>query len=53
MLRRNRACYDALISALMDSSEQALSGEEVRAIMEQHACREDLDRRTLERAAFL
>ena len=39
MLKRNRACYDALISALMGSSEQTLSGKEVRAIVEQHACR--------------
>ena len=53
MLKRNRACYDALIGALMGSSEQTLSGEEVRVIVEQHACREDLDRRHLERAAFL
>ena len=53
MLQRNRACYDKLISSLMGSSEQTLSGEEVRAIVDQHACREDLDRRTLESAAFL
>ena len=53
MLRRNRACYDALMGALRDSPEQTLDGEEVRAIVEQHACREDLNRRHLERAAFL
>lgn len=53
MLQRNRACYYELISSLMSSGEQTLSGEEVRAIVEQHACREDLDRRNLERAAFL
>lgn len=53
MLQRNRGCYDELIRSLMAGSDQTLSGEQVRAIVERHACREDLDRRNLERAAFL
>ena len=53
MLQRNRGCYDELIRSLMADSEQTLSGEQVRVIVDQHACREDLDRRNLERSAFL
>ncbi len=53
MLQRNRGCYDELIRSLMADSEQTLSGEQVRVIVDQHACREDVDRRNLERSAFL
>lgn len=53
MLQRNRACYDELMRALMEAKDQTLDGEEVRAIVDQHACKEDLDRRNLERAVFL
>ena len=53
MLQRSRACYDELIRSLMAHSEQTLSGEEVRALVDRHACSEDLDRRNLERSAFL
>ena len=53
MLHRNRGCYDELIRSLMAASDQTLSGEQVRAIVDRHACREDLDRRNLERSAFL
>ena len=53
MLQRNRACYDELMRAMMEHKDQTLSGEEVRAIVDQHACKEDLDRRKLEHAVFL
>ncbi|CAL8467515.1 g7053 [Coccomyxa elongata] len=53
MLERNRDAYNALIHALTTGDDQTLSGEQVREIVEQHGCKEDLDRRTLERAAFL
>lgn len=53
ILQRNRACYDELIRSLTEGHDQTLSGEQVRQIVDQHACKEDLDRRSLERAAFL
>ena len=53
MLERNKACYDELMSSLTAKSDQTLTGEEVRVIVDQHACQEDLDRRSLERSAFL
>lgn len=53
MLERNMEAYNALIQSLTTGDDQTLSGEQVRELVEQHACKEDLDRRTLERAAFL
>ena len=46
MLRTN-ACYDELMT-----NDQNLTGEEVKAIEDQHAYKEDLERRNLERSAF-
>lgn len=51
MLERNRAALDALSQALLE--KDTLSGEEVRAIVEKHANKADLDRRAAERAVFL
>ena len=53
MLARNRAAFDALIEQLCGREDNTLFGDDVREIVEQHGCREDLDRRNLERAAFL
>ncbi len=53
MLERNMEAYEALIAALSTVKDQTLSGEQVREIVERHGCKEDLDRRHLERAAFL
>ncbi len=48
-----RAAYDALVERLCEPGGGSLSGEQVRALVEELGCREDLDRRNLERAAFL
>lgn len=53
MLERNMEAFEALIAALSTGEDQTLSGEQVREIVERHGCKEDLDRRHLERAAFL
>ena len=51
MVARNRDALNALVDALMDAN--VLDGDEVRALVERHAARVDLERRALEKAVFL
>ena len=51
MLERNRGALDVLVEALLANS--IISGEEVRAVLEQHGAEEDLRRRREEAAPFL
>lgn len=54
MLQRNMAAYEMIIDALMhQGQDQTLTGEQVREIVDAHGCKEDLDRRNVERAAFM
>lgn len=49
---RTKTCYDEQISSLMGTNDQNFTGEQVRAIVDQHVCKEDLHRGNLERSAF-
>ena len=51
MLERNRKALDVLIDELME--HDTLTGDRVRHIIEQHGCKEDLDKRAREKAVFL
>ncbi|KAL4447504.1 hypothetical protein ABPG75_004723 [Micractinium tetrahymenae] len=51
LLVRNCAALDSLMAALLEKN--TLGGEEVQALVEQHAAAEDLQRRDAEQAAFL
>jgi cell division protease FtsH len=51
LLERNREALDRLQEALLE--KETLDGDDVRAIVDAHAARADLDRRSAESAAFL
>jgi ATP-dependent Zn protease len=53
LLERNMQAYEKLIEALCQGDDQTLTGEQICEIVDRHACEEDLNRRNLERAAFL
>ena len=51
MVRRNRPALDALVAALLE--RDFLEGEEVRAVVEAHGAKADLEFRAAEAAAFM
>lgn len=51
VLQRNRAALDALIEALLERN--TMRGDEVRAVVEPLAAREDIDSRDRQRAEFM